>query len=96
MLEPCQSSDVQSASAAIIARPAALHSVTVLPAAATSTVIIYDNATTNSGTILAKITALANAKSETIIFTHPIVANKGLYAALSGAAANYLLHYSVL
>ncbi len=96
ILEPCQSSGLKTSSAAIAGRSAALHSVTLLPGSDANSIIVYDNASAASGKILAQINGLANAKSETIIFKHPVAANLGLYCAVSGTSAAYVISYTPL
>lgn len=92
----CQSSGELAASAVVAARPARLCAVTLTPAAANSTLIIYDNASAASGTILMEMTVLASAKSETISLNFSPEALKGLYASLSGASAKAVVHFALL
>lgn len=92
----CNSSGLKSASAAIIARPAMLHAVTLLQASAACTVIVYDNATTNAGTALLQVNNTTNTTTVTVSLNTPVEAVNGLYAAVTGSGANYILHYSPL
>lgn len=87
------SSDLLTADAAVYAHPCLLHTVTLIPAAADSTVVIYDNATAASGKVLAKIFVLATTASQTIHFTIPVRANNGLFADVTGVAAGYIVHF---
>ena len=89
-----QSSGLLTADALVEANPCLLHTVTLVPAAADSTLTIYDNnAAAAAGTVLAKIFVLATTASQTIHFTIPVRANKGLYADVAGAAAGYIIHF---
>lgn len=90
------SSGSLAASAAVAARPALVTAITLIPAAAACTLTIYDNASAASGTVLAELALLANAKSETIAFNLPIEADKGVYASLSGSGAAAIVHFSLL
>lgn len=93
---PCQSSGLKSASAAIVARPCLLHGITLLQASAACTIIVYDNATTNAGTAVEQINNNTNTSTERSRFNNPVVCNNGIYAAVTGAGANYIIHYSDL
>ncbi len=93
-LEGMMSSGLLTADAAVVARPCLIHAVTLVPAAADSSIIVYDSAAA-SGTAVAKITALANAKSEHVVFPHPIQCNTGAYADISGASAGFILYFSL-
>lgn len=93
---PSTSSGLLSASAAVAARPAIVQSVTVVPAAADATVVLYDNASAASGTVLAKVFALANGASVSIAFNHPIQASNGIYLDISGASAAAIVTYSLM
>lgn len=89
------SSDLKTADAAILARGGLIHGLTLIPAAADCSVVIYDNASTNSGKVLAKLSGLANTAANNITFNHPVCANLGLYADVTGAAAGYIVYYSI-
>ncbi len=93
---PCTSSGLKSASAVISNRPALVHGITLLQASAACTLIIYDNATTNSGTVAEQINNNTNTSTVTIKLTHPVECNNGIYAAVTGTGANYIVHYSPL
>jgi hypothetical protein len=89
------SSGLRTADAAILARGGLVHAVTIIPAAAASSVAIYDNASAGSGTVLAQVNAVANGESVTVEFSNPIAANLGIYADVTGASASYIVHYSI-
>lgn len=93
MVPGCTSSGLQASSAVIAARRCQLVAVTLIQAAAAATLIVYDNKTTNSGTVVAQINTTVNASSITLSFNYPIEANNGLYAALTGTSAGYILHF---
>lgn len=89
------SSDLQTASAVIAATGALVHGITLIPAAAASTLTVYDNASAASGTVIEKAVAPASGASVHVSFDQPRCANTGIYAAISGAAAAYIIHYSL-
>lgn len=93
-LESCSSSDLKSSSAVIYNRPAKLVAVTLIQAAAAATLIIYDNATTNSGKVLAQVNTTVNTSTNSQTFTLGVEAVNGLYAAVTGSGAGYVVHYA--
>lgn len=92
----CKSSGIKSSSTAIVARPAMLHGITIIQASAAGTVICYDNATTNSGTELGEANSTVNASTVQQFFTHPVECLNGIYAAVTGTGATYIIHYSMM
>lgn len=92
-----QSSGLKTADAAIAATGARLHGVMVISDATNvASVVIYDNASAASGTVLAKLSIPANTTApQYVIFNHPITANLGIYADVSGTGANYIVYYSL-
>ncbi len=95
-MKTCTSSGLKSSSAVISARPCAIHAVTVVDAAAAATVIVYDNASGASGTVVAQVNATVNASSNIVMFSHPVECLAGAYAAVTGTSAGYIIHYSAL
>ncbi len=95
-MKTCTSSGLLAASAVIYARPCAIHAVTVVDAAAAVTLIVYDNASAASGTVVMQVNATVNATTNSVTFSHPIECNKGAYAAVTGSGAGYIVHYSPL
>lgn len=49
-----------------------------------ATVILYDNASAASGTVLAKVVATSTQGTNTILFPAPIKADNGIVAAITG------------
>ncbi len=93
ILEPCTSSGLKSSSTAICAAPGLLVGITLIQAAAAATLIIYDNASAASGTVLAQLNTTINTDSKTITFDMPVFASQGIYAAVTGTSAGYIVHY---
>lgn len=75
------SSGSKAASTAIVADGCLLWGVQV---ASGGTATVYDNPTTNSGTILA-----VGTPGDTIFFNQPVAANTGLYLSVTGSAIVY-------
>lgn len=76
--------------------PAGLCFVSLTPAAAISTVTVYDNGSgVASGTILAVLSAPANAATVEVSFNNPAQGLTGLTAVVTGAAATAIVHYAL-
>jgi hypothetical protein len=75
---------------------AKLHGVYVISDASNvASVVIYDNPSAASGTVLAKLSIPASTTApQFITFNHPITASTGLYADVSGTGANYIVYFS--
>jgi len=58
------------------------------PGSALSTITLYDNASAASGTVLAKLTAVANGASVQFSPAAPYVFTNGCYADIDGTGAN--------
>lgn len=71
-------------SAVVSAVPASVYSVVLTAAGDTATAILYDNATTNDGTVICKLSAAANT---TVTFEPGVrmPTAKGIYVALTGS-----------
>jgi hypothetical protein len=81
-----------AASAVISARPGALLGVLLTAGADAASVTIYDNATTNSGTVLAVVKAAINSTAQWTPHVGQVCAN-GLYAAVSGTTPSATVVY---
>jgi hypothetical protein len=89
------SSGLKSADAAILAQSGELHGLTVLADGTNpATVVLYDNASAASGTVLAKIIVDATATSEVWTPVAPIECVNGIYADVSGTGAEFIVHYA--
>lgn len=93
----CKSTGLLAANGVIAARPCMIHGITLLQAAAASTAIIYDNATTNSGTEVIEAAQNANTNTSTgPQLPYPIECLNGAYLALTGTGAKAIVYYSLL
>lgn len=99
MIGPFTSSGRKTGDAAICDRNCVLGSV-ILEGDGTNAayVILYDNATGASGTVLAKLMLKANSGDMTISFENHagIVAQNGIYADVNGTGAAFIVHYAPL
>ena len=82
MLVPVRSTEV-TADAIVSAVPGALCAVLLTGGSDAATIILYDNASAASGTILATLKAAANV---TVSFcpANPLAVSKGIYADITG------------
>ncbi len=92
----CNSSGLQAASAAIAARPALFHGITLLQASAACTVIVYDNKASAAGTVVEQVNNNTNTSTVSVKLNHPVECINGIYVAVTGTGANYIVHYSLL
>jgi hypothetical protein len=93
------SSGLKSADAVICARPCVFLGVVVLgDGTNTCNVVMYDNASAASGTVVGK----AKVKAGDMMNYLPsageggVVCNAGLYADVTGTGAEYIVYYSLL
>ena len=91
MALPVNSTTV-TASAAVKTGPGMLHGVTITAAGDTATVILYDN-TAGSGTVIQKLSAVANT-SAVVTFPAPLVFSTGCYAAVTGTTPSATVAYT--
>lgn len=95
--QPVTSSDRRTADAAISAVGGYVHGIMLEnDGTNASSVIIYDNASAASGVILASVALPATSAvlRQYITFNHPVSANKGIFADVSGTGAAYIVYYS--
>jgi len=91
-----QSSGLKSADAAIMAQPGKLTSLMVCADGTNAaTVVLYDNASAASGTVIAKIIVDAGATQESFSVDFPIDCLNGIYADVTGTGAEYIVHYQL-
>lgn len=90
-----QSSGLLTADGAISATSCYLTSIMVgADGTNAATVILYDNASAASGTVVAKIIVDAGATAETMTFDSPVQCNNGLYLDIGGTGAEVVVHFS--
>ena len=91
MLYPIQATTVAAATA-IKTGPGMLHGATLTAGADTATLILYNN-TAGSGTVILKLSAVANT-SAVVTFPAPVVFGIGCYAAVTGTAPSATVAFS--
>ena len=94
MKSSSRSSGLKNADAAISAGRNRINAITLLgDGTNAASLIVYDNASEASGTVLAKVTQLATARLTHIIFENPVFAENGIYADVTGTGAEYIVYY---
>ena len=93
--EPTTSSGQLAVGTTVIcAAPCLLYAVSISPASATSTITLYDNATTGSGTIPLALVQSVSSQSNTFVPAAPIYCKNGLTAVVAGTGATaYVFFY---
>lgn len=86
------SSGLKTASGVVSASPAVLLGVIAVGGSAVTTVIVYDNASAASGTILAKAVVPINQTAH-VPLDIGVVALNGLYVSIAGAGGEAVVHY---
>jgi hypothetical protein len=83
----------KTASAVVSAVPGAVYAVVLTAGADTATATIYDNATEGSGTILCKLSAVANTTA-TWAPGLRLPVSAGIYATLTGTTPSCTVAYT--
>lgn len=92
---PSTSSGLKSADAVISAATSTLRGLTVIADGTNeATVILYDNASAASGTVLDKVIVDAGLTHVYVPYHGGVVALNGIYADVTGTGAAYIVHYS--
>lgn len=90
------SSGIKSSSGVIIAVPGLLAGFSIITDGAnTATLILYDNATTNSGTVIGKAIVLGANQNYNLAYNVPVKASNGIYMSLSGTGATAIVFYTI-
>jgi hypothetical protein len=80
------SGDLAVGTTAVSTKPGRLRSVMLFGGSATSSVIVYDNPSAASGTVLARLQCAASG-AQSIDFDEGIAVNTGITAVVAGTAA---------
>jgi hypothetical protein len=93
MISSSQCTGLLTSTAQVVGGKNRINAITFLgDGTNTSTLIIYDN-TSASGKVLAKLVNKATDQQNHVIFTNPVLAEKGLFASLSGTGGNYIVYF---
>lgn len=88
------SSGVQSAGGVIFAGRNRVNAITILTDGTNAaTLELYDNATTNSGTVRVKGKCVGASLVNHIIFENPVLFSDGIYAGITGIGASYIVFF---
>ena len=88
------SSGLKSADAVISNGRNRVNAITLLTDGTNAaSVILYDNASAASGTVLGKVKATGAQLIQHVIFENPVFASDGIYADVTGTGAEYIVYY---
>jgi hypothetical protein len=87
-------SGLKTADGVVASLPAKIHSVVLAGGSDASSVIVYDNASAASGTVLVKLVAVAG---DCQIYHSPngLMCNNGIYVDVSGTGVGVTVHYEL-
>ena len=88
-----RSAGLKSADAVISDHPTILKGVDILEGGADATLILYDNASAASGTVLWK-GSVSNGNGSIHLEGIDVLAENGIYADITGASAEYVVRYT--
>lgn len=89
-----RSSGLKTADGAIASGRNRINAITLIADGLNAaSVVVYDNASAASGTVLGKVTALVGQGTVHVIFENPVIAENGIYADVSGTNAGYLVYF---
>lgn len=77
----------------VCAAPALITAIMLHPAAAASTITVYDNATAASGTVAAILTTPASVSTSIIPFDSPINCVNGITCVVTGTGAQAQVYF---
>lgn len=84
------------ATTVVCARPCKISSIMISPAAAASSVTVYDNASTAAGTIVALVNVAASTATTSVNMVLPVECLNGCTAVVAGAGATAYIHFSMM
>lgn len=91
------SSGLKTADGVIVNRPCRLHGIMVgADGTNAATVVLHDNASAASGTVVAKAIVDATATHENWHSDVGVECSNGLYLNIDGTGAEVIVHYSLL
>lgn len=89
-----RSSGLNTTDAAIASGRNRINAVTLIADGTNAaSVIVYDNASSASGTVLSKVTAVAGQGTVHVIFENPVIAENGVFADVTGTGAGYIVYF---
>jgi dienelactone hydrolase len=87
-------SGLKTADAAIAVGVNRVNTLTILTDGTNAaTVVLYDNPSAASGTVLAKGICIGADRTLHMVFENPVKASTGIYADVTGTGAEYIVTY---
>lgn len=91
--EPATPVDLAAGTTVVSAFPCLIWAATCNAAAATTTVVLYDNATAGSGTVIGRLSTVANTSAGLPLLA-PITCAKGCTAVVTGASGTAQVYFT--
>ena len=70
-----------------------INAITLIGGSTASSVVVYDNASAASGTVVGKATQSTNLVTTHIIFENPVVCENGIFVDITGTAAECIIYF---
>lgn len=70
-----------------------VNAITLIGGSTASSVVVYDNASAASGTVVGKATQPTQNVTTHIIFENPVQCENGIYADVTGTSAEYIVYF---
>ena len=91
-----RTSGIKTEDMAILARPGYFHGIEIITDGTNNaSVIVYDNASAASGTVIFQGTILGANNFGGVIFIDPVEMFKGIYIDMTGTGMSYIVYYRV-
>lgn len=92
--EPSTTSGDITADGVVLNKPGRLDScIVIADGTNAASVILYDNASAASGTVLARVSIPATGVYQVFLSEAGIIANKGIYADVTGTGCIVIVHF---
>ena len=89
-----RSSGLKTTDAVIAVGRNRINAITLLADATNAaSVIIYDDASSATGTVLAKVKVVAGGVLQHVIFENPVITEAGIFADVTGTGAEYIVYF---
>lgn len=89
-----RSSGLKTTDAAIAVGRNRINAITLLADATNAaSVVVYDDASSATGTVLAKVKVAAGGVLQHVIFENPVITESGIFADVTGTGAEYIVYF---
>lgn len=92
-MQTCTSTGLLTTSTLVTSRPALLHGIVVVEAAAVAQLNVFDGLDSSGNEVIGTVVKTATT-SGSVMMSCPIECDVGIYASVSGVGAKYIVYYS--